>query len=67
MNKCRTCCRDLDTPYRRHNASGKIIEGCIAEDHNKAVLVGESLAWHNRPEAKEYRAAAKARLKALLA
>lgn len=51
---CRTCCRPLASPFRRADKTGKTVEGCVAEDHD-GHLYGESLAWHNRPVAKQIR------------
>lgn len=52
--KCNTCGRSVFSPYRRH-VNGKIIEGCIDASH-EGKLYGESLRWHNRKEAKDFRA-----------
>jgi hypothetical protein len=38
MNKCPTCTKPLNNPYRRHNSEGKIIEGCIDKCHDKHLI-----------------------------
>jgi hypothetical protein len=63
--KCFTCGRPVDAPYRRHDARGAVIEGCIDSAHS-GHLYGESLRWHMRPAAKKLRADTKARLRELL-
>jgi hypothetical protein len=63
--RCNTCGRPVGLPYRRHDARGKIIEGCIDASHTGHIY-GESLRWHNRPEAKKWRAAMTARLREML-
>jgi predicted secreted Zn-dependent protease len=65
QTRCNTCGRHVDHPYRRHDAHGKVIEGCIDDSHT-GHLYGESLRWHNRPAAKKLRAEAKARLREIL-
>lgn len=51
--KCPTCTRSVFSPYRRL-FNGKIVEGCIDASHDDK-LYGESLRWHNRKEAKDFR------------
>lgn len=51
---CTTCTRSIHSPYRRHDARGHVTEGCVDASHD-GHLHGESLRWHNRPEAKEIR------------
>lgn len=62
---CTTCGRPVESPYRRSDASGKVIEGCIDDSHT-GHLYGASLAWHMRPAAKKLRAETKARLREIL-
>ena len=62
---CVTCTRPVESPYRRHDARGHVIEGCIDESHT-GHLYGESLRWHNRPVAKKLRADTKARIREIL-
>ena len=62
---CRTCCRPIASPYRRHDVHGVIIEGCVASDHD-GRLCGESARWHNRPVAKAMRRATAAHLRSML-
>ena len=50
---CATCGRDLGAPYRRI-ADGRIVEGCISRAH-EGKLYGESLRWHMRPTATQFR------------
>lgn len=49
---CTTCGRPADSPHRRTNMSGIIIEGCVDSAHND-----HADAWHLRPEAEPIRAA----------
>jgi hypothetical protein len=51
---CRTCCRDIDQPFRvvEH---GAITMGCVAADHD-GQLDGADLIWHMRPAARDLRA-----------
>lgn len=46
-------------PPRRWDASGRIIEGCVARAHDNN-LYGASAHWHNRPAARAVRAATRA-------
>ena len=63
---CNSCCRSVYSPFRVYEGS-KIVSGCVDAAHDgHLVTPSESAFWHNRPEAKKIRAAAKARLKALL-
>jgi len=52
--RCTTCACPVEKPYRRHNAAGAIVEGCIDACHTG--LTGESAAWHDRACAVAYRA-----------
>jgi hypothetical protein len=54
MSFCPTCTRSYELPYRRQDASGKIVEGCVDKCHT-GHLYGNSLAWHERKEAKAIR------------
>ena len=38
MNKCPTCVKPLNNPYRRYNRQGQIIEGCIDKCHDKHLI-----------------------------
>lgn len=62
---CVTCGRPVESPYRRHDARGKTIEGCIDESHT-GHLYGSSLEWHNRPVAKKFRVDTRNRLREML-
>jgi len=56
MNKCPTCCREAHSPHRRHDTSGKIVEGCVDAFHTgHLVPLSGSAMWHNRPAAKQIR------------
>lgn len=57
MHRCPTCTRSVDAPYRRI-VDGAIVEGCIDASHtdSMSVGVGNSQAWHNRPQARKMRA-----------
>lgn len=63
--RCFTCTRPVSSPYRRHDASGRIVEGCIDASHDGNIF-GESLRWHMRPIAKEIRKKTKDRIRELL-
>lgn len=53
---CPTCTRQSDSPYRSHDQSGKIVQGCIDEFHTgRLVSPSASSEWHNRKEAKNWR------------
>jgi len=52
---CPTCTRPANSPYRRYDARGNVIEGCIDAIHSTAHLIGESARWHNREDAKDLR------------
>lgn len=64
-DRCNTCGRPSSAPFRRFDKSGKLTEGCIDAAHTGHVY-GESLRWHNRPEAKKMRKDAVERLRGLL-
>ena len=50
---CATCGYHPSSPYRRL-VDGTIVEGCISRAHD-GKLYGESLAWHMRPAAVNFR------------
>lgn len=55
---CCTCGRGAGAPYRRHDASGHVIEGCVDAIHTgMLVTTTESNRWQNRPEADQIRRA----------
>ena len=64
---CPSCTHGAHAPYRRQDASGKIVEGCIDAFHGPAFAgaLTESSAWHMRPEAIEWRKKTLADLRAL--
>jgi hypothetical protein len=55
---CPTCTRPAGAPYRRHDARGIVVEGCV-DAHHTAWLVrpSESARWHDREAARGIRAA----------
>lgn len=61
---CPTCARPCESPYRRKDARGHIIEGCVDACH-KPHIHGESLRWHMRPEAVALRKETLAHLESL--
>ena len=55
--KCPTCFNPPSRPYRSHDKSGKIVQGCVDHFHTgHLVTASESALWHNRPAAKKLRA-----------
>ncbi len=54
--KCSTCGRSVFSPYRVHATNGKVTAGCVDKSHD-GHLIGESLRFHNRKEAKAIRRA----------
>jgi len=49
---CPTCTRPAENPYRRWDASGRIIEGCVDAIHTgKLVPISSSNGWHMRKKA----------------
>ncbi len=53
---CPTCCRPVGNPYRHHDATGRITEGCIDASHTgQLVHISSSNHWHTRPEAEALR------------
>lgn len=63
---CNTCGRKANDPFRSHDQSGKIVHGCIDDIHTgHLVTPSASSAWHNRPAAKQHRAAVKKHLQSL--
>jgi hypothetical protein len=64
---CNICARPVDAPWRHLDATGAIVDGCVAEDHTGPLLSGEDLAWHLRPEAVRLRAEVEAEYEALAA
>lgn len=58
---CPTCCRPASSPFRVHDASGKVTQGCVDHFHSgHLVTPSASAAWHARPEAKRIRAQSRA-------
>lgn len=68
MKTCCICVRPVNAPYRLHNIrTGKIIEGCIAADHDGQLAAGsKDEQWHNRPVAVGVRMQIEQRRKALI-
>ena len=60
FEKCPTCNKSSDAPYREHARpdgsvpGGRVVAGCIDPIHT-GHLYDESLRWHERKEAKELR------------
>jgi hypothetical protein len=49
MPKCPICCRPLDAPWRRYDATGRVIEGCVARAHDGRLITPSSSAdWQRR-------------------
>lgn len=64
---CTTCGKPPRQPYRRRDASGIIVEGCVdaihdALDAERGPIEAEDRAWHDRPAAQRCRELAAARL-----
>src|SRR6185436_6395272 len=54
--QCPTCCRAPESPLRRYDKRGKVVEGCVDGFHSgKLVSPSESAHWHNRKESKAIR------------
>ncbi len=70
VGACKTCGCPTAWPYRRRNAHGEIVEGCVDAVHDVIptdVTGHESdRAWHDRPVAIRVRIESAARLAALL-
>jgi hypothetical protein len=62
---CRTCCREIDQPWRVVE-NGAITMGCVAADHDDQ-LSGADLVWHLRPAARQARAMMRSAMRSLLA
>jgi hypothetical protein len=62
---CRTCCRDIDQPWRVVE-NGAITMGCVAADHD-GQLSGADLVWHMRQAARDARAMVRTAMRSLLA
>ena len=63
---CTTCCRPVYSPYRAHDASGKVVQGCVDAAHEgQLVQISESNRWHHRPEALAIRRADRDHLRSL--
>ena len=55
-NQCPTCTRGKYNPYRRFDARGKVIAGCVDDFHGEHLTpISADSAWHNRKEAKAIR------------
>ncbi len=64
--RCNTCGQPASAPFRRYDARGAILYGCIDDFHTgHLVTPSASSYWHNRPEAKKMRQAQVAKQKAL--
>ena len=61
---CNTCTRPIDNPYRRFDASGHIVEGCIDDSHTPVagLLSKSSYEWHFSESAIKIRKATAERL-----
>lgn len=59
-DRCGTCCRPADAPYRRFSAStGEVTEGCVDAVHEPHMALLSSAAtgaWHFRTGAVKLRA-----------
>lgn len=56
MKTCRICGKPVNAPYRVYDAHGKVLQGCVAADHDgQLVIPSESARWHNRATAKALR------------
>jgi hypothetical protein len=54
--RCNTCGQPASAPFRRYDARGAILYGCIDDFHTgHLVTPSASSSWHNRPEAKKLR------------
>ena len=63
--RCNTCGQPASAPFRRYDARGAILFGCIDDFHTgHLVTPSASSYWHNRPEAKKLRQARLAERKA---
>jgi len=63
--RCTTCCRPADAPYRRWQ-DDRIVEGCVDAVHTAHMFgISSSGSWHRRPVAQEMRRVELARLQAL--
>jgi hypothetical protein len=62
LTHCATCGRSAASPFRVFDGRGKVTAGCIDAFHSGHIY-GESLTWHNRPEAKRMRKETLARLR----
>jgi hypothetical protein len=60
-DRCNTCCRAASAPYRRTDAAGNVIEGCVAKAHD-----AHADAWHMRPSAVWQRADYDAHVRTIL-
>lgn len=52
---CPICVRIASAPYRRRNAAGRIVEGCVDAFHTGRLVTQADSAWHDRPDAREMR------------
>lgn len=67
-DSCPTCTRRACDPYRRHDARGNVVEGCIDAYHHEAMDRHYSCAsrnWHFRPVAHALRKDTLAHLESL--
>ena len=65
LTTCTTCCRPVGAPFRRHDARGKVVEGCVDESHT-GRLCGTSREWHTSDAARAIRRKTAERLSALI-
>lgn len=57
-DRCPTCCRAADAPFRRMSPAGDVVHGCIDAVHERHMAPAKHAAtgaWHFRPEAVEMR------------
>ncbi len=54
--RCNVCTQPAGAPFRRYDANGTVLYGCIDDFHTgHLVTPSASSYWHNRPEAKKLR------------
>lgn len=65
--RCKTCCKPDSDPWRVYDAHGRVQFGCIDACHTgRLVTPSASADWHNRQQAKAWRAAEAKRLRLML-
>lgn len=55
-NRCPSCTRAKDAPFKQCDDRGHVIMGCVDAFHHDAFLMGEVNRWYRRPEAQAIRA-----------